>query len=532
MICLPGYGIFVTVDRLPSDIEPLDITAASLSAAQLRRRYIVALSLIAILTIASQTVMQILIADQEHDSRVVNIAGRQRMLSQKITKLSYYIVNAESPAAESRFRKDLEESLGLWERSHAGLLRGDAEMGLPGKNSREVVELFARIEMPHKAIVDAARTILSSTATAATKTAGIARIGDNEGPFLRGMDDIVFRYDSEAKKKIAFARWLETGLMSITLLVLMLEAAFIFAPAAKRIEHAMEELVGRDQDLERLFSVSPTALLMVDRNSLTILRANTRSTDLLGHSVEAITGANLRNYVDADYPANRGFLDKVAKGETLNEYEVVLVDARRSLLETLVSVRKVTFSQQPVFVLGITDISDLKKAQQTLEHLATFDEMSGLMNRRTGLMLLEKTMARIRREGGRLVVCFADIDGLKTANDRFGHVEGDWLIRTAAEVLTGIIRSSDAAVRLGGDEFLLLLNDCSLEEGAHLIHRAEKRLADIEVEEKKPFPMGFSYGVVAYDPDKHATTADLIADADRLMYQIKQQRKGFGGNGQ
>lgn len=529
---MPGLGNFVGVDRLPSGIEPLNISLASLSAAQLRRRYIVALSLIAILTIVSQIVMQLLIADQEHDSRVVNIAGRQRMLSQKITKLSYYVVNADSVDADARFRQDLEESLSLWNRSHAGLLRGDASMGLPGKNSRQVIELFASIEPRHQAILEAARTILSSTASPATKALSIARISENEGPFLLGMDDIVFRYDSEAKAKIEFARWLEIGLMSITLLVLMLEAAFIFAPAARRIQHDMEELVGRDEDLERLFSVSPTALLMIEKNSLAIRRANTKATDLIGHSIEEITRANLRDYVDADYPANLRFLEKLAKGETLNEYEVILLDSRRSLFETLVSVREVNFCRQSVFVLGVTNISELKKAQQTLEHLATFDELSGLMNRRTGLMLLEKAMARVKRDGGRLVVCFADIDGLKTANDRFGHVEGDWLIKTAAEVLTAIIRSSDAAVRLGGDEFLLLLNDCSPSEAAHLIARAEKRLEEIEVEENKPFPMGFSYGVVAYDPDKHATTADLIAEADRLMYQTKQQRKGFGKKSQ
>lgn len=487
-----------------------------------------ALLLIAILTIASQIVVQFLIADQAYDSRVVNIAGRQRMLSQEITKLGYSIANAESATTASGFRKELEDALNLWQRSHTGLLRGDATMGLPGKNSREVIDLFARIQPRHEAMLDAARTILSASANPALMAQAIDRLREHEGPFLRGMNDIAFRYDGEANAKVGFARWLEIGLMSITLLVLALEAKFIFAPAARRIQHDMQELADRDTDLERLFSVSPTALLMLDIDSLAILRANTKTTDLLGHSVEEITRANLRSYLDEDYPTNRHFLEKIARRETLNEYEVILLDSRRSLFETLVSIREVSFCGQSVFVLGITNISELKKAQKTLEHLATFDELSGLMNRRTGLMMLEKAMARIRRDGGQLVVCFADIDGLKTANDGFGHAEGDWLIRTAAEVLTSVIRASDVAVRLGGDEFLILLHDCLLDEAASLIFRAEKRLAEIEKADGKPFPMRFSHGVVAYDPGKHATSADLIADADGLMYRTKQERRNPG----
>ena len=510
---------------MSSGIKPRSASAASLSASQLRRRYVVALSLIAILTIASQAVVQFLIADQEHDSRVVNIAGRQRMLSQEITKLSYFILNAESFDAAFGYRRELEEALSLWQRSHVGLLRGDAGMGLPGKNSNEVIALFGRIQPHPEAIVAATKAILSSSASTATLARNIHRLREHESGFLKGMNDIVFRYDLEINAKVEFARRLEIGLMSVTLVVLMLEAVLIFAPATRRIQRDMQEIANREEDLEHLFAVSPTALLLVVRKDLTILRANQKAMKLIGVSVDEIARTSLGNYLDENDAANRDFLEKINRGETFNEYEVILLDSRRSILETLVSVRAIGFCGQSVFVLGITNITELKKAQQALEHFATFDEMSGLMNRRTGLIMLEKAMARFRRDGGRLAVCFADLDGLKTANDRFGHAQGDWLIRTVAEVLTGVIRASDAAVRLGGDEFLLILHDCSLEEGARLLARAETRLKEIEAVEHKPFPMGFSHGVVAFSPEKHPTADELIAEADSLMYQAKQEKK-------
>jgi diguanylate cyclase (GGDEF)-like protein len=176
-------------------------------------------------------------------------------------------------------------------------------------------------------------------------------------------------------------------------------------------------------------------------------------------------------------------------------------------------------------VLGITDISELKRAQQRLERHATFDEMTGLLNRRTGLMVLDKSMASLRRKGGRLTVGFVDLDGLKAANDDFGHAEGDWLIRTLAQVLTDITRSSDAAVRLGGDEFLLILPDCSIDEAAQLLARGERRLEEIGTALHKPFPVGFSCGLASYVPEKHPTPDDLIAEADRLMYRAKQEKQ-------
>ncbi len=243
--------------------EPIPALNAALTADQLRRRYITALSLIALLTIASQIVMQYLISDQAYDSRVVNIAGRQRMLSQKITKTACYLANARTPETATSDRRRLEEALALWERSHHGLLRGDTELGLPGKNSEDVITLYNRIDPHHQAIVAATRNLLAASAQGLSVDQDIQRIREHEPSFLQGMDEIVFRYDQEAKDKVAIARWLELALMTLTLLVLTLEALFIFAPVTRRVRQDMLALEQKEEDMRRLFSVSPSALLLV-----------------------------------------------------------------------------------------------------------------------------------------------------------------------------------------------------------------------------------------------------------------------------
>jgi diguanylate cyclase (GGDEF)-like protein len=225
--------------------------AKARSVRELARRYVLALSLIAILTIISQAIVQFLIADQEYDSRVVNIAGRQRMLSQKITKTSYYIWTAQAADATLRYRKELGEAVSLWERSQVGLLKGDHNIGLPGKNSLAVIALFRSIEPHHAAIVAAARDILSSTESADALYRSILSIKEHEAPFLKGMNDIVFRYDEEAKAKVDLAKWIEIALLCITLSVLVLEAVYIFAPATRRIRADVRELARRDKELEQ-----------------------------------------------------------------------------------------------------------------------------------------------------------------------------------------------------------------------------------------------------------------------------------------
>ena len=510
---------------MPARERTLASSQSTITTDQLRWRYIVALSLIALLTVFSQGVMQFLLSDQEYDSRVINIAGRQRMLSQKIAKTSFYVATTESTESVGILRQQLAELLTLWERSHSGLLRGDADLGLLGRNSVEVMGLFKRIEPHHQAIVTATRHLLAAAERSESITFDIQQIREHETQFLQGMDEIVFRYDLEAKRKVAVARWLELVLMALTLLVLALEARFIFAPVTHRIRDDMQALEEKEEDMSQLFSASPTAMLMVDSKDLAIIEVNQKASDLIGLPIQTITGSCLRDYFDATYATSLLFLESLARHPSINNNEVVLLDMQHAIINVLVSVREITYEGREVLVLGITNISELKEAQLSLEHYATFDEMTGLVNRRAGLLVLENSMARSRRDGRQLAIAFADIDGLKTTNDRFGHADGDWLIRTCAKAFTDSIRAGDIATRLGGDEFLLIFHDCSMEEASGLISRIEHRLADIGAREYKPYPISISYGLAAFDATRHAKSEDLVAEADALMYRVKQERK-------
>ena len=498
---------------------------AELSARQLHRRYIVALSLIALLTILSQILVQYLIADQVHDSRVVNIAGRQRMLSQKITKSGFYIVHATSPSSAAHYREQLSQSLLLWQRSHRGLQEGDKEMGLPGNNSEEIKALFQGIEPNHQAMIAAARTILTTAGNETELNKSIDLLRQNEASFLDGMDAIVFRYDHEAKTKVGIARWLELILMCVTLVVLVLEALLIFAPAVRRIRRDVQTLSGNEQDMTRLFDANPNAMLMVRASDLTILRANDKA-QLLAKPEDILQSQSLlESVLHAHYDVNKNFMEKLRGDKILNEFEVALLDTNHEVIEFLVSSRLIQFNEQQTYVLGFTNINELKKAQQSLEYYATYDELTGLVNRRTGLVFLEKSMALAWRENTPLSIVYADLDGLKAANDKFGHAEGDRLLRAAANIMTGLIRSSDFAVRLGGDEFLIILPNCPEHSAQRVVENLEHLLASIKNDTPHKTVYTISCGIVLFDSARHQSADELLAEADQRMHSVKQAKK-------
>lgn len=500
---------------------------AGFTAKRFRVRYVVALVLIATLTLVSQVVIQRSLATQEFDSHVVNIAGRQRMLSQKITKTSYYLLSTETTATRQEARSQLREALSLWQRSHEGLQHGDSELGLPGHNSDQITELFGTIELDYRMMVNAVQNILAAADGSDEVAHAVPRLTAHEASFLRGMDAIVFLYDDEAKRKVRDARHLELGLGIVTLLVLVLEARLIFAPAVRRLRHDMHQRERQAADMERLFDASPTAMFLMDETSVTIMRVNRKAEALLGWPANALTGRLIGTVLDTKFEANSDFLEKVRTGEMLNEYEVVLIGAERGVIEALASSCRVDYANRASYVIGITDISELKKAQESLKYHATFDEMTGLINRRTGLLMLASEMERSHRDRHPLSVCFVDLDGLKAVNDQYGHREGDWMICTLSTALQDSVRGGDIALRLGGDEFLLILHDCTEAHANRLIARIEQQLARLSGDEEHPYQLSASFGVTVFDPARHGSPEGLIAEADHRMYEAKRGKQAM-----
>jgi len=151
--------------------------------------------------------------------------------------------------------------------------------------------------------------------------------------------------------------------------------------------------------------------------------------------------------------------------------------------------------------------------------LAILDPLTGLYNRRFSEEHLRKEIARAERRGDPLIVLLLDLDNFKGINDRFGHSAGDLVLKEFARRLNKAIRGSDIAVRLGGDEFLVILPECPPEKMAAVL----SRLSDFEIEiGQDRVPVSGSRGWAQYEAGDSAE--ELIRRADEALYAHKAMR--------
>lgn len=226
------------------------LTAAFSPVRRLTLLYVSALVSIAVMAVVGQALVQSTLAQQKHDAHVVNIAGRQRMLSQRLAKSVLALQSPDDPLGQQARKKELSDVVKLWERSHLGLQAGDDGLDLPGDNSAQVRRMFAEVEPAHREMLAAAKRVLAATTSAAIRQD--ARIVlENEPRFLPGMDKIVFQYSSESASRVARVARLELALLVVTLLVLALEGGFIFRPAALRLKATIESLWDTEDRLRR-----------------------------------------------------------------------------------------------------------------------------------------------------------------------------------------------------------------------------------------------------------------------------------------
>ena len=215
---------------------------------KLRKLYILALTAIALSVIISQLFIGKFLEEQEGDSKLINISGRQRMLSQKLTKESLLLLETESINERKKIAQNLEESLTRWTHSHEVLQNGSDSLNIASAQSDEIEEKFSKIQPYYERIRAASQSLLlkideNSGRPVEDFSAEITEIKENEDNFLGLMDAIVNQYDEEAHTRVEQLQNLELFLTIFTLSILLLEFFFIFLPTAKGVKNNIKNLM-------------------------------------------------------------------------------------------------------------------------------------------------------------------------------------------------------------------------------------------------------------------------------------------------
>jgi len=171
------------------------------------------------------------------------------------------------------------------------------------------------------------------------------------------------------------------------------------------------------------------------------------------------------------------------------------------------------------------DVSERLEIEKRIQHLATHDALTDLPNRYLFNDRLQHAVAKAKRDSLRLVVMFLDLDGFKTANDRFGHPTGDIILKQVGERIKAALREADTVARLGGDEFGIILENISQQENASV---AAQKILDSFI---PPFSVGdiefsitASIGISCF-PFDGSDGESLLSRADMAMYSAKNSGK-------
>ncbi len=195
--------------------------------------WIVIVSMV-VLTLGNQAVIQHTIQEKMYDEHIVNLAGRQRMLSQKIVKTAYR-------ALMTRDQEQivvLKNLTGLWNEVHWGLQRGNDRLNLPPLRSEAIQQLFVQVQPYQTALFEA----VNQTQKVDSLLPRIEKINEQGQEFLVRMDQIVNAFETDARRKLTFLMHLEIILAVVSILVLMLEIFFVFRPFYRKIATQNEQL--------------------------------------------------------------------------------------------------------------------------------------------------------------------------------------------------------------------------------------------------------------------------------------------------
>jgi len=218
-------------------------------ARKISRLYLLALTALALLSIGGQIWVQRALHNQQNDAKVVNIAGRQRMLSQKICKTVLLLQHNPDSLNAALYLTDLKVDLGLWQQCHVGLSQGYLTLIASRVNNSDTIRaLFRDVNPLFQSIFTNAQYFrLHYNAAPGQLQNNIRQILLNERAYLLGMNKIVFQYDTEATQRLEYSQQIEYILLFCTLIVLLLEGLLVFRPAVTQIRQTISLLVDSEK---------------------------------------------------------------------------------------------------------------------------------------------------------------------------------------------------------------------------------------------------------------------------------------------
>lgn len=285
-----------------------------------------------------------------------------------------------------------------------------------------------------------------------------------------------------------------------------------------------------------LFENSFDAILLTHPNG-DVFRANPAACEMFQKTEEEICRIGRSSVVDMNDPRlEQALRERAEKGKARVELNFVRKDGTVFPTECT----SVIFKDENGEVWSVIIVRDmsmiktaeelLRKAREEAEHLAAYDHLTGVLNRRVFMDRLEQELHRSKREGTCMSVILIDVDHFKKINDMHGHIYGDEVLRRTSKCLSDNLRPYDILGRFGGDEFIACLPNTTLENALGVAERLRSHMENTDLSStEERIHATISIGVACRDGDSQEDSAGLLQRADRNLYIAKFDRNSISG---
>jgi diguanylate cyclase (GGDEF)-like protein/PAS domain S-box-containing protein len=498
-------------------------------------KYTVALGLLAILAVISYITLQKNIKSHKTSAAVINISGRQRMLSQRIALKTLQLITSTDISEKKKLRRDLSNAVNLMQASHNALIKGNKSMDIPGNPSPEVREMFFSLPLNLDArirdYINSANILMHTPdAELVHENPAVEIILEKSNEVLISLDAIVRQFQEESENAV-----LGLGIIALMLLIsvmslLLLLQLFIFRPVVKRIKQESTELERAEEYSLTIMERAADGIIIIDDKGVIEL-FNTAAEDIFGYPSSQVKGRNVsmlmpEKYADRHDEYMKNYPSKTIKDKS-NIFNREFEGLRKngSTVPLSVSVSEINIQGRRLFIGNLRDITKRKKLEEQLQKTAITDELTGLLNRRGFFTLSEQHCKLVQRNRRMMSVLYIDLDNMKDINDDWGHHEGDVALVDTAEILKKSFRDSDIIARIGGDEFAVLLTEHTETDIENVIkNNVMSNLNAHNANGNRNHTLSLSMGFAHFDPDSMSSIDDVVAEADRMMYRVKKNK--------
>lgn len=458
-------------------------------------------------------------------SYVINIAGRQRMLSQKIVKDILLIEQDQLDIEENAYRKDLKESFEVWTPTHEELLEISKENVVYQKNSKVLEELFSDVAPNYLAMVEEVQSIITGLENNLEETeefkASVLEVVKQEELFLEKMDRIVSKYEKRARSSIYVIERTHRLLFLFIILTLVFITMQIFKPLFNYLEKAHLKVIESNKNLVKIIQFMKGSFFLTDLEG-NILFMNEDAETLLAQEDIPQEKLSLVTSIQWIHFDVEELIEQArVEGNRIEGLEAMIEDKEGNLISVMLSAFASYYNNKQVIVFNLFDFTVQKRAEELLKETVVKDELTGLYNRHVLERILEKEFKKADLYEIPLSAILLDLDNFKKINDECGHPVGDAVLQLTAETIKSNIRNSDYAIRIGGEEILIFMPNTDKKSAVIVAEKIRNKLGTLVHPEAGKVTA--SFGVVERQPKEEYLF--LYKRVDQALYEAKEAGK-------